>query len=122
MPVEHSGDGKMVRGGVPPLPTTPIVRMCAALLPSQPEWRWTACPTAARPEIATVTEAEPPIRLTVTEPLPPRANVWLAGAGAWAAVAAGAGATGGGGGTRRGGGGAGVGRRGRAGLAPAVGP
>src|SRR5258708_36014436 len=104
MPVEHSGDGKMVRGGVPPLPTTPIVRMCAALLPSQPEWRWTAWPTAARPEIATVTEAEPAIRRTVTEPLPPRANVRLAGAGAWAAVAAGAGA-----GATVGGGGAGVG-------------
>ena len=53
---------------VPALPTVPMVATCAPWFPVQPAWRWTAWPTALRPEIVTVIRAEPPLVVTLTEP------------------------------------------------------
>src|SRR2546429_6864574 len=85
---------------VPALPTVPIVATCAPWLPVQPACRCTAWAIARRPEIATVIVADAPFIATVTEPLPPSANVRVAGGGAGAAGAGGGATVGGGTGTR----------------------
>src|SRR5437879_3453084 len=83
---------------VPALPTVPMVATCAPWLPVQPACRCTAWAIARRPEIATVIVADAPFIATVTEPLPPSANVRVAGGGGGAGAAgAGGGATVGGG-------------------------
>src|SRR5690348_6603869 len=74
---------------VPALPTVPIVATCAPWLPVQPACRCTAWAIARRPEIATVIVAEAPFIATVTVPLPPSANVRVAGGGGAGAGAAG---------------------------------
>src|SRR5262249_28346784 len=100
---------------VPLLPTVPIVAMWALRLPLQPAWRCTAWAMARSPDTTTVTVAEPPIMVTVTEPLPPSAKVRTSGGGACGADAGGAGL--GGGGDASTVGGAEAGGRGEAGLA-----